>query len=210
MIAVSNPVAPPVSPGTPEGRSSCRIVNVGRLVEQKDQTTLIEAFARIAPHHPGWTLRILGDGPLRPALEEMRASHGLETRVDLPGATRDIAAEYRDAEIFALSSRFESFGLVTVEAMQHGLPVVAFADCPGVDVLRDKETGLLAASGPDRASAMAGPLDRLIRSPELRQRLGRRAQTVVAGKFDPVKLCAEWENLLFSFVSGGQRYEVSA
>lgn len=202
MVPITNPVPPLADPPAPEAPRALRILNVGRLVDQKDQATLLRAFAQVAPQHPDWTLRIVGEGILRSELQAMRTAMGLQTRVEIPGASRDIEQEYAGAAIFALSSLFESFGLVTVEAMQHGLPVVAFADCPGTEELvLDGETCLMAPATPDRATSFAKSLDRLMTDEALRHRLGAGGQERVAGKYDPEAICDTWEGLLKSMTS---------
>lgn len=183
IVVAPNPIM--ISPPAPATRTGGLILNVGRLDAQKDQDTLIRAFARIAARFPAWRLRILGEGALRPALEAQIRKLGLEGRVELPGVTTDILSAYAGADVFALSSTYESFGLATLEAMAQTLPVAAFADCPGTnEIVIDEVTGLLVGPAEDRASALAAGLERLLSDPELRRRLGeagrRRAETLQA------------------------------
>jgi glycosyltransferase involved in cell wall biosynthesis len=79
-----------------------RLLSVGRLDAGKDHSTLIEAFAKIAAEVSDWDLRIIREGVLRPKLEGQIAALGLATRISLPGATRDIASEYRNAQLFVM------------------------------------------------------------------------------------------------------------
>lgn len=172
---------------------------VGRLDEQKDHATLLHAFAEIAQKFPQWHLRIVGEGSLRPELERLLVTLDLVTKVTLPGVTSDIGAEYRSAEAFVIPSRYEAFGLVTAEAMSHGLPVVGFADCPGTnELIKANRTGLLVELGIDRVRSLASALSNLMAEPALRQRLGDAGRQAIDNHFSPRYVCDQWEGLLRS------------
>jgi glycosyltransferase involved in cell wall biosynthesis len=200
MVVMPNPVTPvnaKADPGAAKARHV--LLNIARLDLQKDHATLLRAFAHVARAHPDWELRIVGEGPLRQELEKMIRDLDLEGRVHMPGVTSDIEAEYRGADAFVISSRYESFGLVTAEAMSHGLPAVGFADCPGTnELIQDGSTGLLAAAAPDRAMSLSRALERLISDPDLRRRLGDAARSAIGQRFSARHVCDLWESLLGS------------
>lgn len=149
------------------------ILNVGRLEAQKDQETLIRAFASLAFRYPDWDLRIIGEGSERSRLESVVWKLDLEQRVQMPGIVRDIGREYASAQIFALPSSYESFGLATAEAMACGLPAIGFANCPGTnELIVDGKNGILVNGG-ERISAFAGALDSLMRDPDRRIKYGQ-------------------------------------
>ena len=139
------------------------IIGLGRLVPDKDFVTLLRAFARLDDRAA--RLVILGEGAERPRLEaEMRAL-GIADRVEMPGFASDVAARLDAARCFVLSSRREAFGLVCVEALAHGLPVVA-TDCGGpAEILGAPSHGILgpvgdvAALARGLAAALADPGD---------------------------------------------------
>ncbi len=206
------PVANPVSLQTAradakgEGLAVRTILNVGRLDAQKGQAILIDSFARLAPLYPDWNVRIVGEGDLRPRLEDQIRALGLAGRVTLAGTKADIAAEYAAAQIFAMPSLYESFGLATAEAMASGLPVAGFADCPGTsELVRDGENGLLAR-GADRVDALAGILETLMRDAGLRARLGLNG-IGTAGAYRPDAIVDQWEALIERTV-GHDRYKL--
>ncbi len=204
LVAMPNPVKPAPQRtdsqrdepgGRPRADGAHVILNVGRMEDQKDQITLVEAFGRLAADHPDWILRIVGDGILRDEIEGRVRALGLESQVELPGILDDIEAEYRAASLFAISSRYESFGLVTAEALAAGLPVVGFADCPGTnELVADGENGLLV-SGDDRPRALAEGLETLMRDPARRKALGKRAPESVR-VYRPEQVADRWEALL--------------
>lgn len=105
------------------------IVNVGRLIGQKNQTMLIEAFSRISAEYPEYQLTIWGEGGDRKKLQEQIDSLGLEGRVNLPGSSNQVYQEILDAGIFVLSSDYEGMPNALMEAMALGLPCIS-TDCP--------------------------------------------------------------------------------
>lgn len=124
------------------------ILASGRLCHQKGFDQLLHAWHKACDDFPSWTLRIIGDGPDKASLQQLCRHLQLDERVEWGGFQSDVAREYRRAGFFCLSSRFEGFGLVVIEAMAAGLPVVAF-DCdagPG-EIVDHGETGLLIRDG---------------------------------------------------------------
>lgn len=109
------------------GSEDVLVLNVGRLVPEKDQCMLIDAFREVALRRPQARLMIAGDGPLRPALAARIAQYGLEPVVTLAGARNDVPDLLRAADVFVLSSRIEGMPLAVGEALASGLPVVATA-----------------------------------------------------------------------------------
>lgn len=187
-----------------ENESPKTVLSVGRLEHQKDHITLVDAFASIADRFPDWNVRIVGDGSLRGDLEAAISRYGLEGRVSLPGATDRIDREYANAQILAVPSRFESFGMVTAEALAVGLPVIGFADCPGTnELVRHDDNGWLVevCDDHDRTASYAEDISKLMGDAELRKRLGNAAKQESKG-FDTHTVVQIWQQLLTE-VSGG-------
>lgn len=168
------------------------IVAMGRLVDQKGFDLLIAAFARVARSLPGWRLIIVGDGERRAALERQVAALGLSDRIALPGVTADAQSFLRRAGMFVLSSRFEGFPNVLLEAMACGAPVVA-TDCPSgpKDIVRHGHDGLLV---PVDVDALAAAIQELGHAPDERARLGANAVEVTT-RFHPDRIMAMWDDL---------------
>ena len=106
-----------------------RVLNVGILEKQKDQATLLRAFALVRDELDAVELTIVGEGSLRKALERLAQSLGIEDVVNFAGYSSDTPKYYSRADVFVLSSIYEGFGVVVVEALSHGCSVVC-TDCP--------------------------------------------------------------------------------
>ena len=150
------------------------IGSVGRLVEQKDYPTQLRAFALAAERVPTLRMAIAGAGPLRGPLEQAAIDHGIADRVRFLGHLEDVPTLLRSVDIFALSSVFEPFGVVLLEAQAAGLPAVAAAVNEIPDIVANDVTGLLVPPGD--VAGMAALFVRLAHEPATRERLGRQAR----------------------------------
>ena len=123
-VVVYNPLT--LTPGKPAQGTSRQFLAVGRFTPRhKGFDLLIEAFHLFAKQDADWTLHIVGEGSEEQAYRQMIHRYALEQRVFLHPFTDHIQTYYSAAQVFVLSSRWEGFGLVLVEAMAHGLPVVS-------------------------------------------------------------------------------------
>lgn len=150
------------------------ILTVGTLKRVKRHDLLLDAFARIAPAIDA-TLCILGEGAERAALESQVRALGLQDRVLLPGYAADPAPWYAHADLFVLSSDYEGFGNVIVEALEQGVPVVS-TDCPSGprEILCDGQYGSLVPVGD--ADALAQAMLAALSAPHDGDALKRRAR----------------------------------
>ena len=120
---IRNP--PPRTSGYAEPLTARRILSVGRLTPHKRHRDVVDAFGQLADAFPEWTLRILGDGPERSALEQQVRHLGLEEQVELPGWAIDIGAELTQGALLVHASEYEGTSNAILEAMATGLPVIA-------------------------------------------------------------------------------------
>ncbi len=146
-----------------QGRSPL-IGTAGRMVTEKNQADLIDALPVLRQRWPGLRCLFIGDGPLRPALEERAGRLGLSDACLFTGTRRDIAELYSLLDLFVLPSRREPFGLVLLEAMASQVPVVATAAGGPLDLIRSGANGLLVA--PSDARELASGIDFLLSNPE--------------------------------------------
>jgi glycosyltransferase involved in cell wall biosynthesis len=188
--AVEAPIAEPASEANT--KSQPYIVSMGRLVRQKGFDLLIEAFQQVAAQHREWKLCILGEGPELSALKKQAAPLG--DRVQFCGWQANPTRFLQDAELFALTSRYEGFPNALLEAMAYGVAVVSF-DCPSGprEIIRDDVDGLLIA--PADVGAMAQALDRLMSDEAKRRGLGETARQVV-DRFSTASFYERWEAVL--------------
>jgi glycosyltransferase involved in cell wall biosynthesis len=169
------------------------VVSAGRLTRQKGFDRLIRAFARVHRSHPDWTLDIFGRGPDEPALRAQIDAADLSSVVRLRGFTDTPYRHFAQSSIYVMSSRYEGFPLVLLEAMGVGLPLVAF-DCPTgpADLITDGTNGLLVPNG--NVKALAAALNRLIEDAPLRRQMGAAGLATVA-EYRPDRIAARWEQL---------------
>ena len=148
----------------------------------------------MAEAHPDWQLRIYGRGLRREALKRQARDAGLAGQVLLLGATRDLGAALAQGSVFALSSRFEGFGIVVVEAMSKGLAVVSF-DCPRGpgEIIDDGRDGVLVPPGD--VPALSRALLDVVGDEERRRALGAAALET-ARRYDPAAVGKDWVTLM--------------
>ena len=172
-----------------------RVIAVGRYVYQKGFDLLLQAWAKIEKHFPDWELAIYGMGDRSP-YENLARQLGVDmNRCHLNGSTQNIKKEYLESSLFVFSSRFEGFGMVLIEAMACGLPVVSF-DCPcgPKDIVSHDEDGLLVPSGD--IDKLADAMDCILRDEIIRSRYASAAAKNVQ-RFILPEVAKRWQ-ILFS------------
>ncbi|MDX1567726.1 MAG: glycosyltransferase family 4 protein, partial [Longimicrobiales bacterium] len=168
------------------------ILTVGHQYPRKNTRTLIRAFSKVAQHVPDARLRVVGGGPELPGLKRQAATSGLEDRVELLGAlprTEDVRREYFRADCFCLPTLQEGFGIVFLEAMSAGLPVVAGRAGAVPEVVSEGETGLLV--NPRDPDAVADALIAVLTDGGLAKRLGNAGRERAA-RFTPERTATEF------------------
>jgi glycosyltransferase involved in cell wall biosynthesis len=150
------------------------VICVGNFREQKGHLDLIEAFAQVRDRIPEARLVLVGEGDLRPGIEESVRALKLSESVELRGEVQDVWPEFARADVFALASHYEPLGIAVIEAMAAGLPVVATAVGGIPELVAPGETGRLVEPGNN--ADLADSLTELLRSAELRSRFGREAE----------------------------------
>ncbi len=172
-VIIPNPVVAPAN--DPTTHHAMMVTAVGRLEWQKGFDLLIKAFASVAPDNPKWKLTIWGEGAERARLELLAKESGHADRIDLPGNSQGQAGWMKNADIFVLSSRYEGFPNVLLEAMSAGIPCISFrCDYGPEEMIDDGVNGWLVE--PENFEELAQKLTKLMKNEEFRNRLGSAAR----------------------------------
>lgn len=183
----------PANPGEPSEQTEPLIMAAGRLAKMKGFNTLIEAFGEIAHRYPEWSMRIYGRGAERKRLQQLIGEYGLRARIKLMGPVSPLDDEWRKASIAAVTSHYEAFGLVIVEAMAAGLAVVSSAVEHGpIEIIDHEENGLLFES--KNVEQLSEALARLMDDRELRCRLAEGGRAT-ARTYEPEQVVGLHEEL---------------
>ena len=156
-----------------------RVLHAGRLGKEKNVDVLIKAFARIAETHPDMSLDIAGDGPARESLERLVVQLGLEKQVCFLGFVKraSLATMYGEYDCFATASTIETQGIVLLEAMAAGLPVVGVRALAIPEIVRSGRDGIVVP--PFDVQALARAIERIVTEEPLRRRFGEACRVDV-------------------------------
>lgn len=170
-----------------------RVIAVGRYHYQKGFDLLLRAWKMVEKKCPEWQLAIYGQGE-RESYLQLADELGIDsTRCQLYGPTSDIQQEYVNSSLFVFSSRYEGFGMVLVEAMACGLPVVSYAcPCGPRDIVTDGFDGILVEK--ENVDALAHQLLSIIHDEQKRQLMARAAKKKAA-TFQMEQIATRWLNL---------------
>ena len=186
-------------------RGAGRVVGaIGRLVPQKAMHVLIDAAPALLAADPALRVLIVGDGPLRAELEAQAARLGVAHAVRFAGYQEDVVSAYAAMDVFVLPSRDEGFGLVFLEAMAVGVPVVGTRVIGSEDAVDDGVTGLLVPYAD--SAALAAAVRGILEGPELARRLRETAAERVRRVYSREQCAARVEGLyreLLEARSGG-------
>jgi glycosyltransferase involved in cell wall biosynthesis len=141
------------------------LISVGRLAPEKNWDTLLHAFAKVCQQRSGLRLVLIGDGPARATLESLAAELGITERVAFTGSLpfEEVPCYLKSADMFTFASVTETQGLVTIEAMAAGLPIVAVDGSGTRDIVEHGKQGLLVEND---AEALAQGIETLLSNPE--------------------------------------------
>ena len=194
-------VIPNPTPFYPEESSTCeshKAICVGRLNEQKGYEYLIDAWTIVSKRHPDWILNAYGSGEIKEQLQMRIDEKGVSNSLILNEPTSDIIDKYLESSIYIMSSRFEGFPMVLLEAMSCGLPCVSF-DCPNgaKDIIEDGRNGFLV--GYLNVEQLADNICKLIENESLRKEMSNHAREDVK-HYLPTEIMKLWERLFSDII----------
>jgi glycosyltransferase involved in cell wall biosynthesis len=189
-----------LAPATPGAETPvdgvCTVLFVGRLEHRKGIDVLLQAIPKVLERAPDVRFRIVGDSTITEpdgdnpsqAFERSAAGRRWRDKVVFEGRVTDeqLRSAYANCNIFVAPSRFESFGLVFLEAMREAKPVIGCAIGGMPEIIRHQQTGLLVK--PADSDELAAALLELIRSPESRDRLGQAGREVFEARFTAARM----------------------
>lgn len=193
---ISNPLS--FAPTTVSSHTNKRVIAVGRYCYEKGYDHLLQVWAIVQDKCPDWRLDVFGDGD-RSAYETLMDQCGVDrSRCKMNQSTQNIQQEFERSAISVCSSRFEGFGLVIIEAMACGVPVVSF-DCPWGPrtIISDGEDGILVENG--NVNQLADAILKLISDDQLRTTMGSKASVNVQ-RFSIEIIANQWKKLFEDIV----------
>lgn len=181
-------------------KSTCenkKVISVGRLDGQKGYDRLVSAWEIVSNKNKEWVLEIFGEGIDREKLENKIKRKKLDKNIFLMGSTNKIIEKYKESSIYVMSSRYEGFGMVLIEAMSYGLPVISF-DCKSGprDIITNNEDGYLIENG--NINELGNKILELIEDTKKRKLFGKYAKENVE-KFSENIIMEKWRKLFENF-----------
>lgn len=173
-----------------------RLISVGRLSPEKGYLDLLKIYVILKEKHPDWTLDIIGDGPERDKIEKFIKAHNLEKHVFLHGFRKKdyIDKMLHESSIYLMASYTESFGIVLIEAMSHGVPCIAFSSAEGArELIISGKNGYLIKNR--NHSAMIKKIEDLMNNYNERKRIGDSSREE-AYKYTKDNVQEKWSNII--------------
>jgi glycosyltransferase involved in cell wall biosynthesis len=198
VVMIPDPL--PIQVDSKSPLTSKHVVTIGRYSFEKGYDLLLRSWAIVQKEVPDWHLDIYGMGDAA-AYKEQAAQLDIDlSRCHFYGSVSDVQKVYNNSSVFALTSRFEGFGLVLVEAMASGVPIISYACQSGpIELISDGQNGLLVPLGD--VSAFAEKLICLIKDPELRASLSEDGlKTVQSCSLE--KVASQWKAMFDNLMRG--------
>ena len=179
-----------------------KVIAVGRLEWQKGYDRLLSIWAETSRSHPYWQLNIYGEGSLKKELANQISQNEL-VNVHIHDFTTNISCQYAESSICVLTSRFEGFSLVLLEALRHGVPCITF-DCPfgPAEVVGNEKCGYVVENGNLRL--FASKLSYLMDNPNTRKTFSLNA-IEKAKTYDKENIMRQWQRLFENLILHKQK-----
>lgn len=190
---ISIPNIMPLLSNEKSSKNNKIVITVGRLDNQKGFDRLIDIWELVKKEHPDWTLHIFGTGEDKEKLELQIQKKQLQNQIQIFPPEKNIAQRYVESSIFVMTSRFEGFPMVLLEAMSFGLPCVSYLfKCGPKDAIEDEVNGFLVKEGDKYL--FAEKINTLMNNQALREQMGNKA-TDATLKYTYEIIMQQWINL---------------
>lgn len=172
---------------------SKKVISVGRHVYEKGFDRLLKIWQKVIINHPDWHLDIYGKSDEKLELQKLATSLNINNNVTFFDPVKDINSKYQEASLYLMTSRFEGFGMVLIEAMESGLPCIAY-DCPCGPraIISNKEDGFLIENGNEME--FISTVTTLIENEEKRIEMGKKAK-LSSSKYNINAIMPLWNSL---------------
>lgn len=203
VTVIPNTIAPVgqlAEPGKSDGIKN--LLTVARLMPRKNLHRLIRTFARIRREVPDWRLQIVGEGPALRGLETIARKLSISRYVEFVGHTDEPYSYFAGAHLFVLPSLYEGFPMTGIEAMAHGLPMVGYKICNGINVqIEHGRNGFLSSGGRNEGS-LGEDLLTLMRDHKIREAMGLESLAKYRQLFSNEVVFNAWEEMFAQAVRG--------
>lgn len=180
--------------------ASKKIISIGRLSYQKGYDYLLKAWQKVCQMNTSYTLHIYGAEQTEGKMLRQYIQDNKLSNIFLHSPVKNIQEKLLESSIYVMSSRYEGFGMVLLEAMECGLPCISYAcQCGPSEIIKDGEDGILVKQVGD-VEGLAKALLKLIEDDELRHRMGANAKKNIA-RYEEVRIMSKWENLFDCLLS---------
>lgn len=179
-----------ISVEKPSDCTSTRCLGIGRLIDVKNFSRLLDIWQKVSERNPDWHLDIVGEGPEQEMLQQKIERLGLAGSVSLQKATNDVASYYTSSSMYLMTSRFEGLPMVLLEAQSCGLPIITLdCDYGPRHIVEDGVNGYLIPYDDD--DAMVSAICQLMKDKEQRQRMGAMALQA-SRNYQPQAIMKRW------------------
>lgn len=191
IVAIPNPVT-----FKPDKTSDCdkkRVIAMGRISKQKQYDVMLQIWQDVVEKHPDWNLVVFANGGNPEKLKKLARKLKIQDHFEVHPTTREVEQELVNSSIYLMTSKYEGFPLVLLEAMSCGLPVVSFAcKCGPKDMITNGSDGFLIDPG-DNVN-FANKINLLIENEQLRKEMGKNASQSIQ-RFSEDKVMKKWTDL---------------
>lgn len=186
----------------PETTSDCenkKAIAMGRISKQKQYDEMLKIWQKVVQKHNDWKLVVFANGGKPEKLKKLAKELNIESNFEVHPTTRDVEKELVDSSLYLMTSKYEGFPLVLLEAMSCGVPPISYAcKCGPKDMISDGMDGFLIE--PKNHSDFAEKINYLIENEEKRKEMGKNAAKNIQ-RFSEEKVMKKWNDLFLELVN---------